>query len=132
MSNNIVYKYGGPNQESHFHTSIEEGRIARTNKKGLAVKNRKPGDHVTVIAEKFNGDFKIAVGLYIGLDPLNKDVWQDPDANYDRENIELWKHLTTITVSREDMFDFVGQGTYNDNGRHAGKWLDMALQKQSA
>ena len=126
---NIVYKYGGPNQVEHLTTSITEGRIARSNRKGLAVKNRKLGDHAIVIAEKQNGDFFVAVGLYRGRDPEQKDVWRDPDAGYDRENIELWKHLTTITVARDDMFDFIGQGVYNDNGRHASKWLDMALSR---
>ena len=33
----MIYKYGGSNQDSHHFTSIETGRISRTNRKGIAV-----------------------------------------------------------------------------------------------
>jgi len=126
-TNCIVYKYGGENQDSHHFTSIETGRISRTNKKGLAIHNRKVGDYVLVISEKPDGNFRVSGGIYQGLDQDQKDVWNDPDAGYDRENIELWKSINTISVDKADMFDFKGQGTYNDNGRHASKWIDMVL-----
>ena len=123
----IVYKYGGENQDSHHFTSIETGRISRTNKKGLAIKNRQIGDNVLVISEKPDNNFRVSLGIYKGLDPNNKDVWNDPNAGYDRDHVEIWKPIATISIDKKDMFDFIGQGTYNDNGRHASKWIDMVL-----
>ena len=123
----MIYRYDGSNQDSHHFTSIERGRISRTNRKGIAVKNRKIGDNVLVISEKPDTNYRVSLGIYKGLDPDKKDVWNDPKAGYDRENIELWKPIATISIDRTDMFDFVGQGAWNDNGRHASKWLDKVL-----
>jgi hypothetical protein len=129
----LIYKYGGPNADSHHFTSITEDqgiyRISRSNRKGIAVKNRKNGDNVIVISEKPDGNYRASLGPYTGLDPSKKDVWNDPEAGYDRDNIETWIPTKTITIDKADMFDFNGQGTYNDNGRHASKWLDMILSR---
>ena len=127
--NLLVYKYGGDQPVENHLKSIAKGKIARTGKKGKLPKNKNVGDHVLLISQSTDTSFICTYGKYSGIDSSSEDIWNDISSTYDRNTVEHFVPVVTKSFTKEEFLSnaIIGQGTYNDNGKNASKWLTLML-----
>ena len=127
--NLLVYKYGGNQPVENHLKSIAKGKIARTGKKGKLPKNKNIGDHILVISQASDNSFICTYGKYSGIDHTAEDIWNDASSTYDRTTVEHFVPVVTKSFTKEEFLRdaIIGQGTYNDNGKNASKWLSLML-----
>jgi len=129
QKNTIVYNYGGDKQDSHHFTSITTGLISRTGNKGLKITNRQPGDYVLITSRVGNdpqGDLRVSSGVYLGVDTNAPDVWNDPEAGYDRSCIERFKYIGTTIIPSAEVE--VSRRYLNDNGKATNGMIEQTLK----
>ena len=126
--NIIVYNYGGKKEDSHHFTSIHTGLISRTGNKGLKQSNRQPGDYVLITSRVGNdpqGDLRVTSGIYLGVDNSGKDLWNDPEAGYDRSCVERFKYIDTIIIPATELA--TSRRYLNDNGKASSDIVEKIL-----